>query len=79
MAKPKQRVTTSPKRELPKDPDALLTKQEVAQYLGVTLHWVEKRAIPLNYFPHIKVGKLIRVRLSDLLAYIEANHSAKAG
>jgi excisionase family DNA binding protein len=71
MPKTKQRrASASPRRALPTDPEALLTKDEVAQILGVNRRWVE-RAIQKGYFPHVKVGKLVRVRLKDVLAYIE--------
>jgi excisionase family DNA binding protein len=70
VGRPKQRYSTSPARDLTFD-DPLLTRAEVADLLGVTERWV-KRAIGLRYFPHVKVGKLVRVRRSDVLAYIEA-------
>ncbi|HKS95913.1 MAG TPA: helix-turn-helix domain-containing protein [Terriglobia bacterium] len=70
MGKAKQRASASPERELPTDPEALLTKAEVAQVLGVTPRWVG-RAIALRYFPSHRVGKLVRVRLKDLDAYLE--------
>jgi excisionase family DNA binding protein len=72
MPKAKQPVTADPRRELPTDPDALLTKKEAAQVLGVTERWV-KRAVALRYFPIHHMGRLVRIRLSDLQAYIEQN------
>lgn len=63
--------TTTFERELPTNPDALLTKQEVADMLGVKLRWVE-RAIGSGELPYVKVGKLVRIKRSDVLAYIDA-------
>lgn len=71
MTKPKQPAySASPKRELPTDPDALLTKEEIAQMLGVTRRWVQ-RAVALRYFPTVRVGKLVRARRADVLAFVE--------
>jgi excisionase family DNA binding protein len=39
--------------------------------LGVTIHWVN-RAISQQRFPTVRVGKLIRVKRADLVAFIEA-------
>lgn len=71
MASTKERASANPKRELPTRGDALLTRPEVAEVLGVTVHWVY-RAIAERRFPYVKVGKLVRVRRSDVDAYIEA-------
>jgi excisionase family DNA binding protein len=65
------KATATPQRELPSREDVLLTRREVAQLLGVNERWVQ-RALGLGYFPHVKVGKLVRVRRSDLDAYIAA-------
>jgi len=62
--------SSSPSRTLDVE-DRLLTRLEAADILGVNERWV-KRALELGYFPRVKVGKLVRVRKSDLLAYIEA-------
>ena len=65
-----KRVTADPKRELPTEPEALLTKKEAAQVLGVTERWV-RRAVAFRYFPIHHVGRLVRIRRSDLDAYLE--------
>lgn len=67
----KPKASASPKRDLPTREDILLTREEVAELLGVTPRWVQ-RALYRGYFPFIRVGKLVRVRRSDVLAYIEA-------
>lgn len=70
MVKTTQRVSANPTRDLPTNPDALLTRPEAAQLLGVTEHWV-LRAHRLGELPYVRVGKLVRWRLGDLLAFIE--------
>jgi excisionase family DNA binding protein len=77
MTKTKQRASANPKRPMPTDPDALLTKKEAAQVLGVTERWV-KRAVTLRYFPVYHVGKLVRIRLGDLLAYRDEQRTEAA-
>jgi excisionase family DNA binding protein len=62
--------SSSPSRTLEVE-DRLLTRVEAADILGVNERWV-KRALEHHYFPRVKVGKLVRIRKSDLLAYIEA-------
>lgn len=68
--------TANPRRTLAVD-DPLLTKEEVADLLGVTKRWVN-RAVAERRFPIVKVGKLVRVRRSAVTAYIEAQ-SVPAG
>lgn len=70
MPKTKQRASANPRRPMPTDPDALLTKDEVAQMFGVTRRWVE-RAYQRGYFPYVRMGKLVRIRRSDAQAYLE--------
>jgi excisionase family DNA binding protein len=65
----KKPYATAPARDVAHD-DPLLTKAEVADLLGVNELWV-KRALALGYFSHIKVGRLVRIRRSDVMAYIE--------
>lgn len=50
----------------------LLTQEQAAEVLGVTPRYVrDMRA--RNVLPYVKVGKLVRFRRSDLVAFIEAN------
>jgi excisionase family DNA binding protein len=72
--RPRKPFSTNPGRKLQFE-DRLLTRAEAADILGVNERWI-KRAIALHYFPRVKVGRLIRVRLSDLHAYIEAQSNA---
>jgi excisionase family DNA binding protein len=69
MSSKTRRSTTTPERALPTRDDVLLTRKEAAELLGVTERWVQ-RAIARGDFPHVKVGKLVRVSRTDLLVYI---------
>jgi excisionase family DNA binding protein len=71
MKRKTKRASASPDRPLNFN-DPLLTKPQVAEALGVSERWV-KRALEEGRFPKVKVGKLVRVRRSDVEAYIEAN------
>ena len=53
--------------------DELLTVEEVAQLLKVPTSWVYERcrASAQDPLPHIKLGKYLRFRNSDLLLYLE--------
>lgn len=61
----------TPDREFPTNDDALLTKDEAAQMLGVKPRWVD-RAVARGDIPHVKVGKYVRIRRGAVVAYIEA-------
>ena len=74
---PKQRATASPRRELPTDDDAMLTKEEVAKLLGVNLRWVE-RHVGHRTFPVHHMGKLVRIRRGDVLAYLDKQRTEAA-
>ncbi|SFM54346.1 helix-turn-helix domain-containing protein [Nitrosomonas communis] len=58
---------------IPKTPNTspLLTRQEAAEYLGVSpatlAKWASEKTQAL---PYIKVGRLVRYRIADLDAYI---------
>lgn len=64
--------------------DRLLTPAELAQMLGLSVQTIynrlnEGRPLP----PHVRIGRLLRFRLSDVLAWIAALpthevHSAQA-
>jgi excisionase family DNA binding protein len=51
----------------------LLTVEEVAAMLNVPRKWVYRRVAlqPPNGIPHVKVGKYVRFRESDLRNYVE--------
>jgi excisionase family DNA binding protein len=46
-----------------------LTKQEVAEYLGVTIGWVDLKTAE-GVVPHYKFGHYVRYLRDDLDAYI---------
>lgn len=64
--------------ERPADPE-LVTEPEAAKALGVSpgtlkaarLHRLESN--PLKNLPYVKIGRSIRYRKADILAWIEAN------
>jgi len=53
------------------NPDPLLSRQEAAEYLHVSVKFLEKHAMHGDGPPFIKVGRLARYRQSDLEAYIQ--------
>ena len=65
-------VSTRP-GELPTEPEKLLTVREVAELLSVPPSWVYERTRSrgVNRLPHLKMGKYVRFRLSDVQAYLE--------
>jgi len=48
----------------------LLTRRQSADYLNVSLQWVKDR-LAEGAFPHLKLGRAVRIRRSDLDAYVE--------
>lgn len=51
--------------------EKLLTPQEVAQWVGVSISWVydhTKRADPI--LPHLRLGGTLRFRRSDIEAWL---------
>lgn len=57
----------------------LLSRNEAAKYLGVSKGTLEVWACTKRYqLPFIKIGRLVKYRLSDLNKFIEENHSNPA-
>jgi excisionase family DNA binding protein len=56
------------------DLETLLTVHDVAQILKVPVTWVYERTRrrTRDCLPHIKMGKYVRFRLSDVAVYLEA-------
>ncbi len=69
-AKPKAH-SANPTRILPTNDDPLLTIQEVADALGVTLRKA-RRMIEWNEIEYVKLNRLVRVRRSAVERVIEA-------
>jgi predicted DNA-binding transcriptional regulator AlpA len=55
------------------DPDALLKEQEVADLLGLSVRTLQSWRIRLAGPPFVQVGRAIRYRRRDLVAWIDAN------
>lgn len=58
--------------ELGGDGDALLTREQAAQLLGCKPATLADWACHGQPFPMLKVGRLVRYRLSDLRQYLSA-------
>lgn len=59
------------------DADRLLTRVEAAKYLGISpitlANWVSTKR---QVVPCVKIGRLVRYRLSDLEAFVESRRVA---
>jgi excisionase family DNA binding protein len=55
------------------EPERLLTVRELAELLAVPPSWIYERTRRRgeNRFPHLKMGKYVRFRVSDVEAYLE--------
>lgn len=52
--------------------DKLMTPQDVAEFIGVSVETLNVwRATRRYKLPYIKVGRLVRYRLSDILSFLE--------
>lgn len=60
-------------RDLSTQPEKLLTVRELAVFLSVPASWIYERTRQrgVNRLPHLKIGKYVRFRLSDVEAYLE--------
>jgi hypothetical protein len=55
------------------DPNELLTNHVAAKIIGVTAHTLDVWRITNRYgLPYIRVGRKIRYRRSDLVAWLES-------
>ncbi len=57
------------------NPDPLLTADDVAEYLGVSLRFV-RHEIAAGSLPAVRLGSLVKVRRSAVEAYLSANTTA---
>lgn len=55
------------------DPDSLLTPAALADRWSCSLGWLANRRSAGTGLPFVKVGALVRYRLSDVLAYETAS------
>jgi excisionase family DNA binding protein len=52
--------------------ECLLTRRQAAEFLGVKEHTLAVWACNKRYtLPYVKVGRLVKYRYSDLLAFVE--------
>ena len=58
--------------------DDLLTVEEVSKLLKVPTSWIYERTGPKgkNKLPHLKLGKYLRFRRSEIEQYVEGLRSA---
>ena len=60
--------------------EQLLNRKEAADYLGIKEHtlcvWASESRYDLRY---VKVGRLVKYRLSDLAAFVARNTRQKGG
>jgi excisionase family DNA binding protein len=59
------------------DPGDLLTVQETARYLKVSVSWVYEHVRPdaQDRLPSVKLGKYLRFDARDLRAYVDAKRA----
>jgi excisionase family DNA binding protein len=60
------------------DPDALLTEQQTAQLLNISVRTLQAWRIKLTGPRFVRAGRAIRYRRSDLTTWIEANTVGRA-
>ena len=60
-------------RQIPSDPDALLSETEVSDLFGISMRtlqaWRTKKGGP----PFVRLGRVIRYRRKDLVRWLEEN------
>lgn len=54
------------------DPDSLLDQSRVAEILGTTTKFLEARRVRGGGPPFIRVGRLVRYRRSDVIAWLDS-------
>jgi excisionase family DNA binding protein len=54
-------------------PERLLTVPELAQLTGLPVSWVYSK-VAAQEIPHLRLGKYRRFRLSEVQAWLEAQH-----
>ncbi|MDX2073589.1 MAG: helix-turn-helix domain-containing protein [Alphaproteobacteria bacterium] len=60
--------------------EPLLNRKEAAEYLGIKEHTLSVWASEHRYdLPYVKVGRLVKYRLSDLAAFVARNTRQKGG
>jgi excisionase family DNA binding protein len=67
-------LETTPTLSVDREDDALLTPQEAARFLKVSVSWVYEHVRPeaQDRLPCVKLGKYLRFDARDLRAYVDA-------
>ncbi len=52
--------------------ERLLTKKEIADFLNVSIKMIDRK-VQLNEIPYLKIGRLVRFRRSEILAWAKEN------
>ena len=60
------------------DPDSLVTEVQAAKFLNISIRTLQAWRIKLAGPRFVRVGRAIRYRHSDLIAWIEANTVGQA-
>ena len=60
------------------DPDSLVTEVQAAKFLNISIRTLQAWRIKLVGPRFVRVGRAIRYRRSDLIAWIEANTVGQA-
>jgi hypothetical protein len=56
----------------------LWTQRQAAEYLGKSEKWLEADRWRGATIPYIKLGRAVRYRAADVVAYVEANTHGEA-
>ena len=60
-------------QNFPQDPDTLLREQDAADLLNLSIRTLQSWRIRMVGPPFIQVGRAVRYRRRDLIAWIDAN------
>ena len=56
----------------------LWTQRQAAEYLGKSEKWLERDRWVGATIPYVKLGRAVRYRAADVVAYVEANMHGEA-
>lgn len=56
----------------------LINQESAANILGVSPKWLERDRWAERRIPYVKIGRGVRYRASDIVAYIDANTQGAA-
>lgn len=58
------------------DDEKLLTKQEIANFLNVSVKMIDRKVL-MNEIPYLKIGRLVRFSKKKVLAWAEESISKR--